>query len=386
MKKILSLLLSVLMLISSVAAVSFNAFAEEGTYIDVAAEELKLINTFRTSSNAWYWNEDNITKTTCSLTELEYSDELEGFAKTRAKEIAEQYGHTRPDGTSWYTIYDGKYLSMVENISRYPNSVDEVMKTWIEEDSDYSGQIHRRNMLTDICDSVGVACYEVDGVKYWVQEFGTKMPQKPAHIHTYVKAVTPATATADGKIVEKCSCGSVKSTSVIKKVSNVKLSASAYTYDTKVKTPTLTVKDSAGKALVKNTDYTVSVPSGRKNVGKYTYKITFKGNYSGSKSLSFTINPKGTALSKLTATKGGFKATWKKQATQTTGYIIQYSTSSKFTSAKTTTVSKNGTVSASVSKLTKGKKYYVRIRTYKTVSGTKYYSAWSTAKTVTTKK
>jgi hypothetical protein len=77
---------------------------------------------------------------------------------------------------------------------------------------------------------------------------------------------------------------------------------------------------------------------------------------------------------------------WAKQATQTTGYQIQYSTSSKFTSYKTVTISKNSTVSKTVSKLTANKKYYVRVRTYKTVNGKKIYSSWSAAKNVTTKK
>ncbi|MGN0521072.1 MAG: fibronectin type III domain-containing protein, partial [Eubacterium sp.] len=74
--------------------------------------------------------------------------------------------------------------------------------------------------------------------------------------------------------------------------------------------------------------------------------------------------------------------------TQTTGYQIQYSTSSKFTSktTKTVTVSKNKTTSKTISKLKAKKKYYVRVRTYKIVSGKKIYSAWSKAKTVTTKK
>ena len=36
--------------------------------------------------------------------------------------------------------------------------------------------------------------------------------------------------------------------------------------------------------------------------------------------------------------------------------------------------------------LAKGKKYYVRIRTYKTVGSTKFYSGWSAAKAVTIRK
>ena len=54
---------------------------------------------------------------------------------------------------------------------------------------------------------------------------------------------------------------------------------------------------------------------GRPNVGKYTVKVTLKGNYSGSKSMTYNINPKGTSVSKVKAAKKGFKVTWKKQAT-----------------------------------------------------------------------
>lgn len=80
----------------------------------------------------------------------------------------------------------------------------------------------------------------------------------------------------------------------------------------------------------------------------------------------------------------GKKATVKiKKASSVTGYQIQYSTSKKFTSA----TKKNTTAtSKTLSGLKKGKKYYVRVRSYKTVSGKKYYSGWSAVKTVTIKK
>lgn len=208
------------------------------------------------------------------------------------------------------------------------------------------------------------------------------------NVHNYVKATTKATTAANGKIETKCTvCGAVKETSTIRKVSTVKLSTTKYTYDGKVKSPTLTVKDSAGKSLIKGTDYTVTTPTGRKYVGKYTYKITFKGKYSGTKTVSFTIVPKTTSISSLTAASKGFTAKWKKQATQTSGYQIQIATDSKFTkSVKNYTVSSNATVSKKITKLTGAKKYYVHVRTYKTVSGTKFYSSWSGSKYVTTKK
>ena len=208
--------------------------------------------------------------------------------------------------------------------------------------------------------------------------------------HSYKSQLTKATTAKDGQSYKKCSvCGAVTGKTVIAKASNIKLSKTAYTYNGKVQKPSVTVKNSKGKAL-KSTDYKIDYPKGMKNVGKYTVKVSLKGNYSGSKSMTYNINPKGTSVSKVTAAKKGFKVTWKKQTTQTTGYQVQYSTSSKFKSAKTVTISKNKTTSKSVSKLSAKKKYYVRVRTYKTVKvngkNVKLYSGWSKAKSVTTKK
>ena len=209
--------------------------------------------------------------------------------------------------------------------------------------------------------------------------------------HTTKQTVTKATPTANGEIVNYCSvCKKTLSTTVIPNASSIKLKATSLTYNGKVRTPKVIVKDETGKTLVKNTDYTVSYAKGRKYVGKYAVKITFKGKYSGTKTLYFTIKPKATRISSLTAGSKKFTVKWKKQATQTTGYQVQYSASSKFSKAKTVTVGKNTTVSKKISKLSGKKKYYVRVRTYKTVKingkSIRIYSGWSKAKTVTTKK
>ena len=176
----------------------------------------------------------------------------------------------------------------------------------------------------------------------------------------------------------------------VTKASSIKLKATSLTYNGKVRTPKVIVKDRTGKTLVKNTDYTVSYAKGRKYVGKYAVKITFKGKYSGTKTLYFTIKPKATSISSLKAGSKKFTVKWKKQATQTTGYQVQYSASSKFSKAKTVTVGRNTTVSKKISKLSGKKKYYVRVRTYKTVKingkSIRIYSGWSKAKAVTTKK
>ena len=221
----------------------------------------------------------------------------------------------------------------------------------------------------------------------------------PALGHNYKeksRALTKATTSKDGKRTATYACTHTgckatytKTLQTYYKANNIKLNKTAYTYNGKVQKPSVTVKNSKGKAL-KSTDYKIYYPKGMKNVGKYTVKVTLKGNYSGTKSLTYNINPKGTGVSKVTAAKKGFKVTWKKQATQTTGYQVQYSTSSKFKKAKTVTISKNKTTSKSVGKLSAKKKYYVRVRTYKTVKiggkSVKLYSGWSKAKSVTTKK
>ena len=215
---------------------------------------------------------------------------------------------------------------------------------------------------------------------------------KNKHTHTWNSGTVTKKASLTTNGVKTYTCKSCKATktAAIPKVSNIKLNKTAYTYNGKVQKPSVTVKDSKGKTLKNGTDYKISYPKRMKNVGKYTVKVTLKGNYRGTKSLTYNINPKGTGVSKVKAAKKGFKVTWKKQATQTTGYQVQYSTSSKFKNAKTVTISKNKTTSKSVGKLSAKKKYYVRVRTYKTVKvngkNVKLYSGWSKAKSVTTKK
>ena len=255
-----------------------------------------------------------------------------------------------------------------------------------EENIDALGHSYAKTIIGPTCTTQGYTAYvcTVCGEE-------EHRDKTPALGHQYKSQLTKATTAKDGQTYKKCTvCGAVTGKTVIAKVSNIKLNKTAYTYNGKVQKPSVAVKDSKGKTLKKGTDYTVSYSSGCKNVGRYTVKVTLKGNYSGSKSMTYNINPKGTSVSKVKAAKKGFKVTWKKQTTQTTGYQVQYSTSSKFKKAKTVTISKNKTTSKSVSKLSAKKKYYVRVRTYKTVKvngkNVKLYSGWSKAKSVTTKK
>ena len=207
--------------------------------------------------------------------------------------------------------------------------------------------------------------------------------------HTGKTTVTKATMKSSGKIVVRCSvCGKLISTKAIPKIASITLSSTDHTYNGNVRKPVVTIKDSTGKKLG-STAYTLTYSAGRKYVGRYTVTIRFKGNYSGSATKTFTIKPKTTSISGVAAAKNQLTIKWAKQPTQTTGYQLQYSTSSTFAGAKTVTIAKPATTSYTASKLLAKKKYYVRIRTYKKVTqnGTTktYYSNWSSTKSATTK-
>ncbi|MBQ6872961.1 MAG: fibronectin type III domain-containing protein, partial [Clostridia bacterium] len=254
-----------------------------------------------------------------------------------------------------------------------------------------------------------------------------------------------------------------------------KLSATKFVYNGKQKTPKLIIKDSKGKELLNSVDYIYSMPKKRTEIGKYTVEVTFKGNYSGEKKLTFTIVPDVTSkitatqttttvtlkwskvpkadgyrvyvyntktkkyeklkdvtkttlkisklkagtiykykvraytktkadgtiwgdyskvfetatkcktpkITKLTTTKGKATVKWSNVSGES-GYQVYYSTK-KDSGYKKAASYKTNVVKGSKSKLKSGKKYYFKVRAYKTVDGKKIYSAWSAVKSVKVK-
>ena len=110
----------------------------------------------------------------------------------------------------------------------------------------------------------------------------------------------------------------------------IKLSQTSYTYDGKAKTPAATVVLN-GKTLVSSTDYTVSYSDNIK-VGTAKVTVTGKGNYTGSKTATFTI----TKASNQAATSITCKKTVYKVAYGTKPFKINASSKGKmaFTSSK----------------------------------------------------
>ena len=101
-------------------------------------------------------------------------------------------------------------------------------------------------------------------------------------------------------------------------------------------------------------------------------------------SLAYYILPKGTKIKSLKPKRGALTVNWKTQKTGTSGYEIQYSTSKNFNGAITKRIKGNKKKTDRIQYLKSGKKYYVRIRTYKKepYEDVYYYSNWSKVKTV----
>lgn len=198
--------------------------------------------------------------------------------------------------------------------------------------------------------------------------------------------VTKATTKKNGIITKTCVICEKSTKTTIYYPKTIKLSSTKYTYSGKTIKPRITVIGSNGKTISAD-NYTVKFSNNTK-VGTAKATITFKGNYSGSVTKTFAINPKATSISKLSSPKAKqIKVNWKKQSTQTSGYQIQLATDKSFSkNKKLVTVSGSKATSKTVKSLKANKKYYVRVRTFKTVDGNKYYSGWSAAKTVKTKK
>ena len=188
--------------------------------------------------------------------------------------------------------------------------------------------------------------------------------------------------------VTRCSTCSIelnRETIVIAtKIASVSIPRTIYSYTGKEIKPVVTVKDTNGN-IISSENYTATYKNNKK-IGKGTVIVTFKNNYTGSKTITFYIGPKMPSFSSIKATANTLNLTWKTQLTNTTGYEIQYSTSKDFKkNPKIINVTKNKIKATTIKKLKSKKTYYLRIRSYKKIGKKKYYSEWSKIKKVKTK-
>ena len=130
------------------------------------------------------------------------------------------------------------------------------------------------------------------------------------------------------------------------------------------------------KVATVSSNGTVSV----KGTGIETITVTASGsNYNTvTKKITIKVAPKKQSVKAKTAKKK-LTITWTKDS-NATGYQVQIATKKNLKGAKTYTVKSYKTYKKTISKLKSKKKYYVRVRSYKTVEKTKLYGAYSTVK------
>ena len=127
-------------------------------------------------------------------------------------------------------------------------------------------------------------------------------------------------------------------------------------------------------------------------------KITIAGNYVGkavitvkasetscykavSKKFNVTVKPATTAISRaVNSARNTITVSWKTNKT-CSGYAVQYSTDKNFKrGVKTVYIGRNSTSRVNLTRLSKGKTYYIRIASYKKIGNAKIYSSWSKVK------
>ena len=332
---------------------------------------------------ATHLTEGNIAYWTCQICKKYFKDEAGSQEITLDDTvIAKNTVHTA-DATGWHTDGTNHWRTcecgeILDKTTHKPDATG-----WHTDGTNHWKTCECGEILDKTTHKPDATGWHTDGTNHWKTCECGEILDKAAHTE---KTVTTETGTS----VTSCAvCGKELSTATIPMVSEIALSQISYTYNGKVKTPAVIVKDSNGTVLQEGTDYEVTYTGNRKSIGQYTVCVTLKGKYTGTKELTFEIVPKGTKLTAKSGQKKAFTVKWKKQKKQISGYQIQYGTKKNFSKAKTVTVKSKNTTKKKITGCAAKKTYYVRIRTYKNVKVNgktkKIASSWSKTVKVKTK-
>lgn len=352
MKRILSLILSIVTAVCTLTAVSFSASANSMT----TAVPVSLGQVYSTS--------------VCDTVESSYKSWIKFDCTADGYYELTCTSKSAPYGALYVTVFDsGK--NTINFSSNGTSQLSFKTVTYL-----YAWQTYYFCIETD-----GTLC-ELDAVI-------------DVHNHLYtnvqtVRAVADDTAeiSRDGFTRFACSvCGSYYDAGAYSCPSNVVLSTTKYTYNGVERRPAVTVYDKSG-AVISPAEYIVTYED---NIlpGKAFVTVTFNSLwYDGELTKSFLIVPSKQAVTYLKSKKSrSISVKWNKD-NNASGYELQYSTSPKFYKSKTVTVniSKKSTYSKTISNLKSKKTYYARVRSYKTIGGVKYYGSWSAKQRVKTLK
>lgn len=193
---------------------------------------------------------------------------------------------------------------------------------------------------------------------------------KLKHTHSYSEwdVTKKATLTEDGVRFRTCKICKAKQTAPVYRPASFTLSATSYIHDGKVKTPTVTVKDRSGQVLPTKR-YAVTYSSGRKNIGTYKVRVTFKSAfYSGSKLVTYKIIPGQVKNLKATPKKDAVTLSWSSVSGGVQYRVYSYNTSAK----KYTYLGSTTSTSYTLKNLKSSSVYYYVVKAYKKVGDVGY--------------
>ncbi len=201
------------------------------------------------------------------------------------------------------------------------------------------------------------------------------------------KAIVTGAGVYTGTVTKKFTIKEAKKKNIgltCKKIFTKKYGDKAFSLQAKaVKGANITYKTSDKKVAVVDRKGKVTIKG--TGIATITVKATASGYNAKTLKVTVKVSPsKASALSLKTLRGRKLKVSWKRDG-RATGYQVQYCTSKAFKKGvKAITISKNKTVTKTIPKLARGKRYYVRVRAYKSVKVNKktqkLYGAWSSGK------
>lgn len=134
-------------------SITINNIQNENTYTDLINEVYEITNNYRSL---------------VGVPSLTLDSSLVTAASIRAKEISDSFSHTRPNGSSCFTVLSElgiSYGTAGENIAAGYSSSQSVMEGW------RSSSGHYQNIISSKFKKIGIGVNIINNQYYWVQIF-----------------------------------------------------------------------------------------------------------------------------------------------------------------------------------------------------------------------
>lgn len=134
-------------------SITINNIQSENTYTDLINEVYEITNNYRSL---------------VGVPSLTLDSSLVTAASIRAKEISDSFSHTRPNGSSCFTVLSElgiSYGTAGENIAAGYSSSQSVMEGW------RSSSGHYQNIISSKFKKIGIGVNIINNQYYWVQIF-----------------------------------------------------------------------------------------------------------------------------------------------------------------------------------------------------------------------